>query len=101
MTPETAARLENLRIQYTLTATGFALFTRGTAAVFARLSVDGVVSLGSTGMMTDNGMAYLLWRGEVAVLAAHGGSEVPATPEQAEEIRRFSADLQLALGLSE
>lgn len=102
MTPEIAARLENLQITCTLTGAGFALFTRGQVAMFARRSdKDGAISLGSSGMMTDNGLAYLLWRGSSHVLAAHGGKEVPATPEQVEEIRRFSAELKTALGLSE
>ena len=57
--------------------------------------------MGSSGMMTDNGLAYLVWREGEAILAAHGGKEVPATAKQVEEIQRFSADLKQALGLNE
>jgi hypothetical protein len=51
---------------------------------------------GSTGMMTEQGLAYLVWRDGRPYLAAKGG-EAPATPEQVEIIRRFSADLNTAL----
>ena len=51
---------------------------------------------GGTGMMTDQGLAYLVWRDGQPYLAAKGG-ETPATPEQVETIRRFSQDLSNAL----
>jgi hypothetical protein len=51
---------------------------------------------GSTGLMTDQGLAYLVWRGGQAFLAGKGG-ELPATPEQVELIRNFSRDLAAAL----
>jgi hypothetical protein len=51
---------------------------------------------GSTGMMTERGLAYLVWRGGRPYLAAKGG-EIPATPEQVEIIRKFSEDLDTAL----
>ena len=51
---------------------------------------------GSTGMMTENGLAYLVWHEGQAYLSAKG-VEVPATPEQVEAIRTFSEDLKEAL----
>jgi len=51
---------------------------------------------GSTGMMTEQGLAYLVWLEGRPYLAAKG-SETPATPEQVEAIRRFSQDLNDAL----
>ena len=53
---------------------------------------------GSTGIMTERGLAYLVWRDGRPYLAAKGG-ETPATPEQVETIRRFSEDLNTALSL--
>ncbi len=47
-------------------------------------------------MMTEQGLAYLVWRDGQPFLAAKG-SETPATPEQVEAIRRFSQDLNSAL----
>ena len=58
---------------------------------------DAGINQGSTGMMTDQGLAYLVWRDGRPHLAAKGG-ETPATPEQVETIRRFSEDLNTALG---
>ena len=49
-------------------------------------------------MMTENGLAYLVWRGERPLLVAKE-SELPAEAEQVERIRKFSGDLKSALGL--
>ena len=51
---------------------------------------------GSTGFMTENGLAFLVWRDGIPLLAAKG-SEVRATPEQVEDIRKFTDDLKTAL----
>ena len=51
---------------------------------------------GSTGMMTGQGLAYLVWRDGQAFLAGKGG-ETPATAEQVETIQKFSRDLAAAL----
>ena len=51
---------------------------------------------GSTGMMTENGIAFLVWRDGRAMLASKG-AETPAAPEQVEAIRKFSEDLKVAL----
>jgi hypothetical protein len=54
------------------------------------------VSLGSSGLMTESGLAYLVWREQRAYLATHGGAERPASAEQVEAISRFSEDLKNA-----
>jgi hypothetical protein len=46
--------------------------------------------------MTEQGLAYLVWRDGQAFLASKGG-ETPATTEQVETIRKFSEDLNTAL----
>ena len=51
---------------------------------------------GSTGFMTESGLCYLVWRDGAALLVSKGG-ESPATPEQVEEIRKFTEDLKSAL----
>jgi hypothetical protein len=51
---------------------------------------------GSTGLMTEQGLAYLVWRDGQAFLAGKGG-ETPATAEQVETIQQFSRDLATAL----
>ena len=53
-------------------------------------------SIGSTGMMTDDGLAYLVWREGQAFLKSKA-AEIPASDEQIDAVRRFSQDLAAAL----
>jgi hypothetical protein len=92
VTPETAARLQKLDIAWFATEKGYTMFTRGICAAVAHGP-----SIGSSGLMTENGFAYLVWREERAYLVAHGGAAQPATDEQVEAILRFSKDLKGAL----
>lgn len=89
---ETASRLQELEISWFATEKGYIMFTRGNCA-----AVGHEHSIGSSGLMTENGFAYLVWRDERAYLVAHGGSEFAATEEQIDAIRSFSADLKAAL----
>jgi hypothetical protein len=84
------SRLEDLGIRKVVEGPAVSLYVRGNciAAVGS--------TQGSTGLMTDVGLAYLVWHGDIAMLAAKG-SETPATPEQVEEIRKFTEDLKSAL----
>ena len=91
-----AARLESLDIAWFATEKGYTMFTRGNCAAVGHEQAAGV-SLGSSGLMTEAGFAYLVWREDVAWLVQHGGAEQPASSEQVEAIRRFSADLKSAL----
>jgi hypothetical protein len=85
--------LQSLDIAWFATEKGYTMFTRGNCAAMGREH-----SIGSSGLMTENGFAYLVWREERAYLVAHGGAEQPATHEQVDAIRRFSNDLKQALG---
>ncbi len=91
MNPEIAARLKSLNIEWFATDKGYTFFTREYCA-----AIGSGASLGSSGMMTDAGLAYLTWREGRPYLAAHG-SETEATPDQVEAVRRFSGDLKTAL----
>ena len=97
MSPEVAARLENFHIKWHSRATGYYLFVRDECAAFAHEQSDGI-SLGSSGLMTLGGFAYLVWHEGRPFLAAHGDNRIAATPEQVEAVRRFSEDLKAALG---
>jgi len=87
------SRLDELNIR---------LMVQGPAvSIYARESCIAAVGgggsgQGSTGMMTELGLAYLVWREGRPYLAAKG-SEIPATAEQLEAIRKFSQDLNDAL----
>ncbi len=96
MTPELSARLAAARIEWFASEKGYTFFTRENCAAVAQERAGGF-DLGSTGIMTVAGFAYLLWRDGCARLAAHGGSETPASPEQVEAVRRFTSDLKAAL----
>jgi hypothetical protein len=90
---ETVSRLQSLDIAWFDTEKGYTMFTRGNCAAVAHRQ-----SIGSSGLMTESGFSYLVWREERAYLVAHGGAEQPATDEQVDAIRRFSSDLKHALG---
>jgi hypothetical protein len=90
--PEIAARLQALRIECFATEKGYTFYTRETCA-----AIGHGASLGSSGIMTEAGLAYLTWREGRPYLAAHGGAASLAAPEQVEILRRFSEDLKAAL----
>jgi hypothetical protein len=96
VTPEIASRLTGSRIEWFASEKGYTFFTRENCAAIAQSKADGF-GLGSTGVMTEAGFAYLLWRDGQAYLVAHGSAETPATAEQVEAVRQFSADLKAAL----
>jgi hypothetical protein len=84
------SRLEELGIRKVVEGPAVSLYVRGNC-----LAAVGQ-SQGSTGLLTESGLAYLVWKGDAAFLASKG-AELPATPEQVAEIRRFTADLKDAL----
>lgn len=85
------SRLEDLNIRLMVEGPAVSIYVRDNciAAVGGNL---GSGNQGSTGMMTEQGLAYLGWRDGRPYLAAKGG-ETPATPDQVETIRKFSEDL--------
>ena len=84
------SRLEDLGIRRIVEGPAVSLYVRGNCIA----AVGG--TQGSTGVMTESGLAYLVWRDGKALLSAKG-TELPATPEQVEEIRQFTEDLKSAL----
>ena len=99
MNAEIAARLASAEIWIMTEGMYFSVFVRdGCLAMVPRDDFLGFTSIGSTGLATDDGLLYLVWREEKAMLVGHA-VERPAKPEQVERILRFSADLKAALGL--
>lgn len=92
---EIAARLQALEITWFATEKGYTMFTRGSCAAVGH-EQRASMSIGSSGLMTENGFAYLVWREKRAYLVTHGGRESPASDEQLDTLRRFSADLKSA-----
>ncbi|HEY9140190.1 MAG TPA: hypothetical protein VIN93_04825 [Bryobacteraceae bacterium] len=96
MTPETAARLAGCGIQLAAESPEYSMFTRGSCVALA--NPGAAAGIGSTGMMTETGLAFLVWREGLPYLAAKG-RETPASSAQVDEIRKFSLDLKRALGV--
>jgi hypothetical protein len=84
------SRLEDLNIRLMAEGPAVSIYVRDNCIA----AVGG--TQGSTGMMTDQGLAYLVWRDGQPYLAAKAG-ETPATQEQVKAIHRFSEDLKIAL----
>ena len=84
------SRLEDLNIRVMVEGPAVSIYVRDNCIA----AVGG--TQGSTGMMTEQGLAYLVWRDGRAYLVAKGG-ETPASAEQVETIWKFSADLNTAL----
>jgi len=92
VSPEVLSRLAELRIERIAEAKEYVVYGRGACVAM----VHGA-SPGSSGYMTESGLAYLYWRDGKAWLVSKG-SEVAAAPEQVREIQEFSDDLKKALG---
>jgi hypothetical protein len=100
VTAELEACLQRFGIGLVTESPAVSVFVRGLCVAMVGRGPGGAFSLGSTGMMTENGLAYLVWR-EGRPRLASKGSEVAAAPEQVEAIRRFSGDLRRALELTD
>jgi hypothetical protein len=96
VSPEILARLASLNIQLVSETAEYCIFARENCVAIAHLREAGL-TVGSSGLMTEAGLSYLLWRDGQPLLASHGGMETPAAPEQVAAVRQFSADLKQAL----
>jgi tyrosyl-tRNA synthetase len=92
VTPEIAARLATLNIQVAADGKEYFMLVREVCVAMVHRTADGY-STGSTGIMTENGLAYLVWRNGRAFLAGKGG-ETEAEPSQVEKMKRFSEDVR-------
>jgi hypothetical protein len=95
VSPEILARLASLNIQLVSETAEYCIFARENCVAIAHLREAGL-AVGSSGLMTEAGLAYLLWRDGQPLLASHG-LETPAAPAQVAAVRQFSADLKQAL----
>jgi hypothetical protein len=72
------------------------VFARDGFASLVEKRDGGFGNIGTPGMVTENGFAVLVWRGEQGVFSGRG-FEVMATGEQVAAIRAFDRDLNEAL----
>ena len=89
------SRLEDFHIRLMVEGPAVSIYSRDECMAAVGSGPAGV-NQGSTGLMTAQGLAYLVWRDGRPYLSAKSG-EIPATPEQVEAIRKFSEDLNTAL----
>jgi hypothetical protein len=93
VTPEIAARLAACDIQLAAQAQDYGMFVRGNCMALVRAEGERFTSIGSSGMLTEKGLAYLVWVDGKAMLASHG-ARVEAGADQVDAIRKFSEDLK-------
>ena len=72
----------------------------GFVALVERLPDGGFGQIGSPALLEDGVLALLVWKTEGPRFVAKG-LDLPATPDQVERLRRFSADLEEALGTAD
>jgi hypothetical protein len=63
---------------------------------FVERREDDFGNIGAPGLMTEQGYAALIWRGDHAFFVGKG-LEQPASLEQVQKIRAFASDLENAL----
>jgi len=83
-------------IQLLSESRAYAMFARDNLLALVERTAEGYGSIGSTGIFTERGLAYLVWRDGQAFLAGKG-FEQPATDDEVAAVRRFSEDLKGAL----
>ena len=69
----------------------------GFIALVERSADGGFGRPGAAGLLTEKGLAPLVWRGEAAFFVAKG-LDTPATSEQVAALRAFQNDLEASLG---
>ena len=97
MAPSIAESLRHANIQLAAETAGHYLFTRDNCIALVERRDGTFGSIGSTGMLTGEGLAYLIWRDGQAFFKSKT-AEVPAPAEQLAAVRQFSQDLAGALG---
>jgi hypothetical protein len=80
-------------IQLVAETAGHCLFTRDNCIALVERREG---TIGSTGILTEQGLAYLVWRDGQAFFKSKS-AEIPAGEEQIRAVRQFSQDLAAAL----
>ena len=80
----------------TLELTTHYVFERGGFIALVERRKDGFGNMGAPGILCDQGMAQLIWRGQDAFFVAQG-FERQATPEEITQLRLFGEDLKKSL----
>jgi hypothetical protein len=84
-------------IQLLTETPAYCVFARDNLIALVERTAGGYGSIGGTGILTERGLAYLIWQDGRARLAGKG-FEQPATDEQVAAVHRFSEDLKRVVG---
>ena len=85
--------LDSSGIQLVSETRSHGIFARDNLIALVERTPEGYGSIGSTGVLTERGLGYLVWRDGQAFLAGKGFAQ-PATEAQVAAVRRFSEDLK-------
>ena len=96
MTETARQKLAQVGIQLAAETETHFLFTRDQCLALVWRRGESFGSAGSTGILTEHGLAYLVWRDDRAFLKSKA-AETPADEAQIVAVRRFSRDLESAL----
>ena len=78
--------------------TGHYVFERDGSMALVQRKRDGSFGhVGSAGLLTEAGLAPLVWRGAEAAFVSRSAGDITASPEQIEVLRKFQSDLQRAI----
>jgi len=96
--PDVTARLQAARISVIAAdlEKHHILERDGFIALVERTPDGGYGQAGTAGLLTEQGLAPLVWRGDAPVFVARG-TEVAATAEQVDTLRSFQRDLETSL----
>ncbi|WP_031495631.1 hypothetical protein [Bryobacter aggregatus] len=86
----------NIQLLPTVELTQHFVFERDGFIALVERRETGFGNIGAPGILSEKGMAQLVWRGETAFFIARG-FERPAAPEEVEKLRSFAADLKNSL----
>jgi hypothetical protein len=90
---ESAGNAAPQEIQIIAETKEYRVYSRGNCLAMVHFTQAGDSSIGSSGIMTEQGLAYLFWREGTPVLVGKG-VDVPAAAEQVEALRAFAEDLK-------
>jgi hypothetical protein len=95
---ENVERLAAARIQVLPVpgVTSHYLLERDGFAALVERREESLGQVGAAGLVTEKGLAVLVWRGGQGFFVTRN-FELPAEPQQIDELRRFSADVKQVL----
>ena len=96
MKREVTERLLSLQIQIVSETKSHYVFARDNCIALVDRTHSGLGCIGGTGLMTEAGLCYLMWKETGPTLKGKSGERI-ATPAEVSAAQQFSRDLKSAL----